>query len=357
MQPRSSSRRDDRVLRWALVGIFVILFFHALSYARAFLLPVILAWLLSFMFRPVTRAFVKLSMPKPIAAALVVACVLVLLSSALVGLYRPAMNWVANAPKSLQKVEYKVRRFLEPAAQMSQAMQEVEKMTTVQDNDTTPTTRVEVKDVTLAELVFNWTRSAAVGALVTFGLLFFFLASGDSLVRGLVRVVPRAQDKQAVVEVARQTEEQISTYLFTIAVINACVGTLVGLAMYFLGLPNPALWGVMAGFLKFIPYIGELFSLTVIALVSFLQFDNLGQAILPPALFIAITSAEANFVTPYILGRRLTLGPVFIFTSLIFWGWLWGVPGAIISVPLLMTFKIVCEQVPSLNPVGEFLGR
>jgi predicted PurR-regulated permease PerM len=190
-----------------------------------------------------------------------------------------------------------------------------------------------------------------------FVLLFFLLASGDLFIRRLMKVMSRMQDKKAVVEVARRTEEQISAYLFTIAVVNTGVGVAVGLSMALLGMPNPVLWGVMAGFFKFIPYLGEICSLTVITIVSFVHFEALNQALWPPVVFLAITGIEANFITPAVLGRKLTLSPVFIFVSIIFWGWLWGVAGAVIAVPLLMAFKILCEQVDPLKPIGEFLSK
>ena len=188
-------------------------------------------------------------------------------------------------------------------------------------------------------------------------LLYFLLASGDLFLRKLVRVLPRLSDKKRAIEIARQTEGHISTYLSTVTLINIALGLIVGVAMHLVGMPNAILWGVMAGLLNFIPYLGALATAGILAIVSVLTFDSLGRALVAPLLYLAINTVEGYLVTPMLLGRRLTLNPVVIFLGIILWGWLWGIPGALLAVPILATFKIFCDQIEPLAPIGEFLGR
>jgi predicted PurR-regulated permease PerM len=129
------------------------------------------------------------------------------------------------------------------------------------------------------------------------------------------------------------------------------------LAMALLGMPNPVLWGALAAVNNFIPYLGSLVTVGVLTVVAAVSFDTLGQIVAPPLIFFALTTFEGQFLTPMLLGKRLTLNPVVIFLALLIWGWLWGIPGVLMAVPLLAAFKILCDHVPSLAAVGEFLGR
>jgi len=172
-----------------------------------------------------------------------------------------------------------------------------------------------------------------------------------------VRVMPRVSDKEETLNLSQDMERTISTYLFTITLINTAVGLLVALAMALLGMPNPPLWGAVAGLLNFIPYFGPFLMTMVLVLAGLLSFeDSTSRGLLPALVYLGLHAVETNVITPEILGRRLTLSPVAIFVSIMFWTWLWGVPGALLSVPLLMTFKIVCDHVKPLAPIGEFLN-
>jgi predicted PurR-regulated permease PerM len=196
-----------------------------------------------------------------------------------------------------------------------------------------------------------------VGVLETLVLLYFLLAAGDLFLLKLVKILPRLEDKKEAVEIAHEVERNISTFLFTITIINTCLGGLVALGCYLVGMRNPVLWGVVAALVNFIPYFGPIAGIVILTLAGFLIFDSMGQALLPAIIYYALHVVESNFITPTILGRRLTLNPVVIFISLMFWGWIWGIPGALLAVPLLMTFKILCDHFKPLTPIGEFLGR
>ena len=188
-------------------------------------------------------------------------------------------------------------------------------------------------------------------------LLYFLLAVGDLFLQKLIKVLPLLKDKKKAVTIARETESSISTYLFTVALVNIGLGLVVALAMLIVGMPNPLLWGALAGFAEFVPYLGAGAMLVVLSLAGVVTFPEVGHALLVPGAYLLVNLIQANFVTPLVLGRRLTLNPVAILVNLVFWWWLWGVGGAFVAVPLLATFKIFCDHIESLAPVGEFLGN
>jgi predicted PurR-regulated permease PerM len=169
--------------------------------------------------------------------------------------------------------------------------------------------------------------------------------------------MPTLRDKKRAVEISHEIQQNISNYLFTVSLINLGLGLVVSGGLYFMGVPNAVMWGMFVAVLNFIPYFGPVAGIIVLAAVGLLTFDTLWQAALPPAWYLLLHTLEANLVTPALLGRRFTLNPVVIFVSLIFWTWLWGVPGALLSVPILVSVKVVCDRVPALSSVSEVLTR
>ncbi|HUL37067.1 MAG TPA: AI-2E family transporter, partial [Thermodesulfobacteriota bacterium] len=135
------------------------------------------------------------------------------------------------------------------------------------------------------------------------------------------------------------------------------MGIAVGIGMFLIGMPNPVLWGVMAGCLVFLPYLGPLIGITIVTVVAFLTFDAIGRILLAPAIYIALETIQGQVITPMVVGLRFALNPVAIFIWIIFWGWLWGVIGALLAVPMLTVFKIFCDHIEPLAPIGEFLGK
>lgn len=217
------------------------------------------------------------------------------------------------------------------------------------------------QEVTLAgpsvmDRVISTSAALLAGMLETLVLLYFLLASGDLFLQKLTGMLPEFRDKKKAVAIARETETSISMYLSTVALVNVLEGTVVALVMWALGMPNPVLWGVLVLFLEFIPYLGALVMVGVLTLAALVTFDSVGHIIAVPASYLFINLLQAYVLTPLLLGRRLTLNPVAILIGLILWWEIWGVAGAFIAVPLLATFKILCDHIETLAPVGEFLG-
>jgi predicted PurR-regulated permease PerM len=187
-------------------------------------------------------------------------------------------------------------------------------------------------------------------------LLYFLLAYDGIFLAKITRSIPRLTDKKRAVSIVREIEMQISRYLLTITLINIGLGLAVGLVVYLLGLKNPVLWVVLVAVLNFVPYLGALTGIICMTLAAILSFDSLGYAMLFPASYLVLATLEGNFVTPFLLGRSLTLNPVMILIALTFWGWMWGIAGMILAVPIVASFKIFCDHMEPLAPVGEFLS-
>jgi predicted PurR-regulated permease PerM len=338
----------------ALTGLFVLSLFYTLYLARSFILPIILAVLLSFLLTPLMRGLKKLRIPSGLGAAVLVFGLLGLIGVGVVELADPALEWMEQAPRSFRKVERKLREFKKPVQTMSRATEQVEKMTQVTGGGKSATVTVQTE--TLGEKLFSRATDFVANGLIMFILLYFLLASGDMFLRKLIRVMPSLADKKRAVEIARQIETEISAYLSMITLINVLLGLAVWGLMSLIGVPNPLLWGVLATFTNYIPYLGAIVMIGVLAMVGFITFDDIGRALLAPGAFIGLNILESYILTPLILGRRLTLNPVVIFLGLTFWGWLWGITGAVLAVPIMVVLKIFCDHSETLASVGEFMG-
>jgi predicted PurR-regulated permease PerM len=187
-------------------------------------------------------------------------------------------------------------------------------------------------------------------------LLYFLLAYDGVFLAKLIKLMPTLSDKKRAVSIAHEIEGQVSRYLFTITLINCCLGVAVGTAVGFLGMPNPFMWGVMVAILNFIPYLGALTGIVLMTLAAMLSFPSASYALLFPAAYFILASLEGNFITPMVMGRSLTLNPVLVLLSLTFWGWMWGIVGIILAVPILAAFKIFCSHIEPMEPLAEFIS-
>jgi predicted PurR-regulated permease PerM len=339
----------------ALTGIFLLLVLFTFKLASAFFIPVVLALLLNFLFASTIRTLQRFWVPPPLGAVLVVGCLVGALGFGIYRLALPARDWMAKLPEVARQIEGKLKDVKQSVREVTKASQEVDKLTSLDSG--AKTQKVEVIKPSLGESLLAPTQDILAGSGIVVVLLFFLLASGDLFLRKLVNVLPRFEDKKAAVEITRQIERDISTYLIAITVVNAVFGLAVATAMFFLGMPNPLLWGAMAGMLHFIPFLGAVIGISVVTLVAAVTLDGIATILLVPAVYFALNILEEYVVLPLVMGRRLMLNPVVVLVWLIFWTWLWSVPGALIAVPLLAIVKIICDHVEPLAALAEFIEK
>lgn len=342
------------LLTTAATGLFILAVFYTLYVGKEFFLPVVIALLLDRLLSPVVKALRRINVPSSVGAVLVLAVLIGGTAAAVYNLSYPAAQWVERAPENIRVAERKLRAVIAPVEHMQAVAREVQEAARGGTAGAQQET-ISVERPSLAETVVGQMQALLIGAVVTFFLLYFLLAAGDNFLRTLVHVLPRLKERRKAVEITHRIDAALSTYLLTVAMINVGMGVVVTLAMYMLGMPNPELWGILAAFLNFIAYIGPFITTAIIGLVALVSFDTLGQAMIPPLVYFTINALEGYFVTPFVMGQRLTLNPVFILLSVVFWGWIWGVAGGLLAVPLLVAFKIFCDNIATLQPVGAFL--
>jgi predicted PurR-regulated permease PerM len=331
-----------------------------LYFARPVILPVFLACVAAVTLKPLIRWLSYCHIPTALSAAVVLG---LLVSAIGIGFYqlgRPALAWMNDAPQHMTDLRQRVQRLLPPGSRFSEAAAAVSNLGATEaekkeEQKIAPT--VQLKDNHGPTSLINWTGVFLAGVGETLVLLYLLLASGDLFLQKLVRVMPTLHDKKSAVEISHEIQQNISNYLFSVSLINLGLGLVVSSGLYFMGVPNAAMWGLFVAVLNFVPYFGPVAGVIVLAIVGLLTFDTLGKGMLPASWYLLLHLLEANLVTPVLLGRRFTLNPVVIFVSLIFWTWLWGVPGALLSVPILVSIKVVCDRVPALSSVSELLSR
>jgi predicted PurR-regulated permease PerM len=339
----------------ACTGLFLLALIPALYYGRALLLPIVLAVLFNLLLSPAVRALKRVGVPRGLGALMVLLAVIGALSVAVWQLSGPAAQWMERTPSVARELRQKLRPLQESVRQVQKATEEVEKAADVAEPK--PVQRVKVAGPTLMERLMDHAQDIAVGGFVMLILLYFLMASDDFFLRKMVRIAPTLRNKIRAVEIGRSIEMEIGRYFAAFTLLNIALGTLVAVVMYFLGLPNPALWGAVVALLNYVPYLGPVISLTLITLVSLLTFDTLPQALVPPLVYMVIDAIEGNVVEPLLFGRSLSLNPIAIFVSLLFWGSLWGAAGILLAVPVLISVKVACQHIESLNGVAEFLDR
>lgn len=330
-----------------------------LYFARPVVLPIFVAWMAAMTLRPVVRWLSVLRFPTALSAAIVFCVLVAAVGFGFVQLERPAARWMNDAPKHMTELRQRVRRIFPSVSHFSQAATAVSDLGATEKEkkeEERETPMVEVKDQGGAATVLNWTGTLMAGLAEVLVLIYLLLASGDMFLQKLVRVMPTLRGKIRALEISHEVQQRISNYLFSVSLINLALGALVSGGLFLLGVPNPAMWGVLAAFLNFIPYFGPVAGVILLGAVGILTFNSPAQGLLPPLWYLALHLLEANVVTPVLLGARLTLNPVAIFVSLMFWMWLWGVPGALLSIPILVSVKVVCDRVPSMAYLGELVG-
>ena len=341
-------RRTNRLL----AGILLVLVGAAFYAAAAFFMPVVLALLLALTLSPLVRWLHKRGLGEGIAAALVVLAFTLGIGGVFGALGTPFFDLVDDAPRMASEVREKFEQIRTPLETVTDVAEQVDEATSGGGE----VQQVTVQQPGILSQVAGSALSIVTTTVIVVILTLFLLASGDHFSEQIVKSFNTLTDKKRALRTVRDIEGEISRYLLTITVINACLGVAVGTAMWLLGMPTPLLWGVLAAVVNFLPYIGSLGGIAVVAVVSLATFDTVGAAILPPLAYFACTAVEGQFVTPTVVGKRLRINTVAVFLAVAFWSFLWSIPGALMAVPILVFLKVLCDSVDGLRGIGRFLS-
>ena len=311
-----------------------------------------LAFVLSLVLQPAMRQLERIHLPRGIAALLMIVLLFGTLAGLGAALSGPAASWAQKLPSGIPKLQERLSFVSRPLTAVEKFADQAQGLT---QGDQPKAVAVAVQGSGLSDRLLTGTRSLASGFLETVLVLFFLLVSGDTFLRRLVEVLPRFKNKRQAVEIFQQIERDVAAYLFTITIMNLVVGVATGAVMAFCEVGDPLLWGTVAFLLNYIPILGPMIGVVVFLLVGLLSIQTLWLAFLPAGLYLAIHLAEGETVTPMLLARRFTINPVLVILALVFWYWMWGVPGAILATPMLAITKIICDRIRPLTVFGHFM--
>jgi predicted PurR-regulated permease PerM len=308
-----------------------------------------LAFVLSLLLKPAERLLARLHSPRLLSALILVIAVLAVVVGLGTAVSSPATTWAAKLPDAIPKLMERLRFLEVPLTAVETFWSQIEHFA-----GWSAGANSAMGPALLAKL-FAGMRSFASGFFTTLLFLFFLLMTGDIFLQRLVEIMPRFRSKRQVIDIARQIETDISAYLMTITLMNGAVGLATAAVMWITGVGDPLLWGTVAFLLNFVQILGPLLGLMIFLFAGALAADSLWLTLLLAGLYLAIHLIEGETLTPMLLAKRFTLNPVLVIVSLVFWFWLWGIPGAILSVPMLAVTKIVCDRVRPLAAFGHFL--
>lgn len=333
-------------------GTFVLLLLAACYGAAEIVLPIVIAFVLMLVLRPATRFLWLWHVPRSVAAALVLVTLVGIVGGLGTALSAPAATWSEKVPAELPTLQKRLGFLNKPIAALQELITRAENLA---PGSGAKPVAVAVQGNGLSGRLLSSARRMGGGLLETVLVLFYLLVSGDTFLRRLVEVLPNFKNKRRAVDIAQQIESDISAYLMTITFMNAAVGVATGIVAAVCGLGDPLLWGTAAFLLNYVPVLGPMIGIVIFLLVGLLSIETLWVAFLPAGLYLAIHVIEGETLTPMLLARRFTVNPVLVIIALVFWYWMWGVPGAILATPMLAVTKIICDRVQSLVPFGHFI--
>lgn len=333
------TRRHLRAIRVLLNALLLLALMYTVTLCKALLIPLVLAAFIGLALNPVVAGVARRGLPRWLGTSVLMLALFGGIGTGIGLLTPPALGWFYQAPATIRSFVPKLEHFTRPLEAANRATQTLV-------NGHPVYTRPQPVDVAVSAWDVVSTAPKVLAAVLTVVLLvFFFLLYGDQLLRRLVEITPGFGHKRHAVSVVRGIQHEVSRYILTTLLINLSLGTFTALLLWRLHVPDPLLWGAVAMLANFIPYVGAIFTTTVLLLVGLAHFDDFTHALLPALCFAGLTAFEGNLVTPLILGRRMRLSPIAILIWLLVWGWLWGIPGALLAVPMLTSVKLVAEHV------------
>ena len=337
-----------------LGGLFILAVLAVAYVAAEIVLPVVLAIVLKLLLQPLVRATDRLGVPRGIGAVLAIVLFVALLAGLVSALAGPAADWATKLPSALPTLQQKLAILHQPIDTIQWMFQEMQGLVNGGGATAVPQAPA-VRSANLMGVLFSGTATVAAGLFTTLLVLFYLLVAGEIFLRRLVEVLPGFRNKRQAVEITLHIERSITFYLLLATLINAFVGLATMLVMWLAGVDNPLLWGVIAFVLNFVPILGPMVGLVIFLMASVLSLGVTWWALLPVGLYFIVHIVEGELVTPMVMAHRFTMNPVMVILARVFWYWMWGVPGAVLAVPMLAITKIVCDNVRSLRAFGHLL--
>ncbi|MHB1272355.1 MAG: AI-2E family transporter [Rhodanobacter sp.] len=334
-------RRHLLSIRMVLNAMLFLALMYTITLTKALLIPLVLAAFLGLALNPLVVAGTRVHLPRWLSASVLMIVLIVGIGAGVTQLAQPAVGWFHGAPAAIRNFVPKLKSMTKPLEAANRATQSL--VNASSDRAATP--------APAALAISTWdvvsTAPKVIAAVLGVMLLvFFFLVFGDSMLRRLVEITPGFSYKRHAVAIVRGIQTEVSRYLLTALSINAGLGLITATMLWLYHMPDPLLWGAVAMFANFVPYVGAICTTVVLVLVGMLSAKDANlHAFLPAMTFSAITVMEGNLITPMIQGRSMRLSPIAILLWLLVWGWLWGVPGALLAVPMLTCAKLICERV------------
>ena len=346
---------SSRLLVPLLASIFAVLVIAGLQFASSLLVPIAVAVLLSLLLGPLVRWMRRYGVAEPVAAGLIVFGTMTVIACAIVVLAAPATEWLRQAPATMHRVEEKLRT-VEPVSAIQATATSVARLAGGAGADSAAP-RIQVAAPGPLDNM-GWTTAHVIGGVLTVVFLTFFsLASGSMFRRKIAYLFPSGTHRTRIKHALYEIENQMSRYLLINTLISIGFGILTGVLLAVVGVPNPFLWGTVAGLLNFIPYLGALVTVVLIGIVTLATFDGTQQTFVACGGFLVLDLLKGHVVGPVILGRRMPLNTVAVLLSLLFWGWVWGIVGVIMAVPLTVMIQVICAHSERFRGVGILLGN
>ena len=345
-----------------IYGLFTLGVLYTLYLAHEIILPMVLALLTSLLLGPLaSRMCTGLRIPRVISSLILVLLVLAAIAGVSLAVATPALEWAGKAPEGISRLlvgESELKRQISKVTESAQKVEDsVNKFSESGGKKTAPEpTTVVLQTESWRAQLMNKARDGIAGLALAMALTYFLLVSGDRLVLILMRQSPR-NHRRTVLRITRDSQHQIAQYLGVLGISNTSVGVATGLMAWAVGLPDPAVWGLVAGLARFIPYLGVILTIVLLAIVSAVSLDTLWMMAIAPAGYLALTTMVGFFIEPWIHGFRMAINPVVIFVSIFFWGWLWGPVGVLLAVPLMTIIQVVLKQIPKLRPIYKVIAR
>jgi len=354
----------------SLVVLAVLASVFALQWGQAVFIPLMLSLLLTYALSPLVELLHRWKLPRWIGAGLILMGLFGGLGYTGYSLSGSTTQLLDSLPVAAQKLGQAMRRdkgaSATPLDNVQQAAAQLEKA--AEENSARVASRKGVARVIIERPSFNvrdYLLSGTVGLLSAMGqltlvafLTYFALCSGDTFRRKLIKITGSSlQKKKVTVHVLDDITRNIERYLLVQILVSAIVGVTTGLAFWAIGMENAAVWGIIAAVTNLIPYIGSVIVLAAAGLVAFLQFNSLQMGVVVAGMSLGIHTIVGNLLMPWLTSRTSRMNPVAVFVGVIFWGWLWGIWGLLLGIPITMVIKSICDRVEDLQPIGELLGE